>query len=100
VRLLEAALIRAIRNLSWEYRRPANQGEIRVDRGYGMAHSKGAARLAAPSSWSELPRYKERKRAEERQLLLMRELNHRTKNLLSVVQSIAKPDLASTFRFA
>src|SRR5262249_47292106 len=31
----------------------------------------------------------ERKRAEELQILLMREINHRTKNMLSVVQSIA-----------
>ena len=38
----------------------------------------------------------ERKRAEERQLLLMRELNHRTKNLLSVVQSIANQTVASS----
>ncbi|HKD29639.1 MAG TPA: sensor histidine kinase, partial [Xanthobacteraceae bacterium] len=37
----------------------------------------------------------ERKRAEERQLLLVRELNHRTKNLLSVVQSIANQTAAS-----
>jgi two-component sensor histidine kinase len=37
----------------------------------------------------------ERKRAEELQILLMREINHRTKNMLSVVQSIARQTAAS-----
>jgi PAS domain S-box-containing protein len=37
----------------------------------------------------------ERKRAEELQSLLMREINHRTKNMLSVVQSIARQTAAS-----
>jgi two-component sensor histidine kinase len=37
-----------------------------------------------------------RKRAEEHQLLLMREINHRTKNQLSVVQSIANQTAASS----
>jgi two-component sensor histidine kinase len=37
----------------------------------------------------------ERKSAEEHQLLLVRELHHRTKNLLSVVQSIANQTAAS-----
>jgi PAS domain S-box-containing protein len=37
----------------------------------------------------------ERKRAEEVQSLLMREINHRTKNMLSVVQSIARQTAAS-----
>lgn len=38
----------------------------------------------------------ERKRAEERQLLLMGELNHRVKNTLASVQSIASQTLRST----
>jgi len=37
----------------------------------------------------------ERKRAEERQLVLMHELAHRGKNLLAVIQSIARRTLAS-----
>jgi two-component sensor histidine kinase len=37
----------------------------------------------------------ERKRAEERERLLMREVNHRAKNLLAVVQSIAQFTAAS-----
>ena len=37
----------------------------------------------------------ERKHAEELQSLLMREINHRTKNMLSVVQSIARQTAAS-----
>jgi PAS domain S-box-containing protein len=38
----------------------------------------------------------ERKQAEGRQLILMRELQHRTKNLLAVVQSIATQTLANS----
>jgi two-component sensor histidine kinase len=37
----------------------------------------------------------ERKQAEERQAMLTRELQHRTKNLLSVIQSIAERTLAN-----
>ena len=38
----------------------------------------------------------ERKRAQERIHLLMREVNHRSKNLLTVVQAIARQTVAST----
>jgi PAS domain S-box-containing protein len=37
----------------------------------------------------------ERKRAQEHQILLLREVNHRTKNMLSIVQSIARQTAAS-----
>jgi PAS domain S-box-containing protein len=36
----------------------------------------------------------ERKRAEEHQIMLLREVNHRTKNMLSIVQSIARQTAA------
>ena len=42
----------------------------------------------------------ERKRAEERQLLLGRELQHRTNNLLAVIQSIAGQSLSGTHSLA
>lgn len=37
----------------------------------------------------------ERKRAQEHQILLLREVNHRTKNMLSIVQSIARQTATS-----
>jgi PAS domain S-box-containing protein len=63
---------------------------------YGMATVEGAdaARYATVMVGTAAD-ITERKSAEERQLLLMRELNHRTKNLLSVVQSIANQTAAS-----
>ena len=64
---------------------------------YGMAtfEGSGEARRAVLMVGTAAD-ITERKRAEERQLLLMRELNHRTKNLLSVVQSIANQTVASS----
>jgi two-component sensor histidine kinase len=40
----------------------------------------------------------ERKRAEERQQLLVNELNHRVKNTLATVQSIASQTLRNAVR--
>jgi two-component sensor histidine kinase/CheY-like chemotaxis protein len=48
----------------------------------GDGHIKGAFAVASDIS--------ERKRAEERERMLMREVNHRAKNMLAVVQSIAQ----------
>jgi two-component system, chemotaxis family, CheB/CheR fusion protein len=41
----------------------------------------------------------ERKRGEERQLLLIRELHHRTNNLLAVIQSVVQQSLSGTQSF-
>jgi PAS domain S-box-containing protein len=82
-------------------------GEFRIQRGdkirwvevYGVAsfEGAGAARYAALMVGTAAD-ITERKHAEENQFLLMRELNHRTKNLLSVVQSIANQTAASSPR--
>jgi PAS domain S-box-containing protein len=79
-----------------EYRIQRTNGEIRWIEVYGIATFEGAgeARRAIIMVGTAAD-VTERKRAEERQLLLMRELNHRTKNLLSVVQSIANQTAAS-----
>jgi PAS domain S-box-containing protein len=79
-----------------EYRVQRISGEIRWIEVYGMAtfEGTGEARRAVLMVGTAAD-ITERKRAEERQLLLMRELNHRTKNLLSVVQSIANQTVAS-----
>jgi PAS domain S-box-containing protein len=79
-----------------EYRIRQADGEIRWIEVYGMAtfEGSGEARRAVIMAGTAAD-ITERKRAEERQLLLVRELNHRTKNLLSVVQSIANQTAAS-----
>src|SRR5712671_2996386 len=79
-----------------EYRVQRISGESRWIEVYGMAtfEGSGEARRAVLMVGTAAD-ITERKRAEERQLLLMRELNHRTKNLLSVVQSIANQTVAS-----
>jgi PAS domain S-box-containing protein len=71
-------------------------GDIRWIEVYGMAtfEGAGAARHAVVMVGTAAD-ITERKGAEERQMLLVRELNHRTKNLLSVVQSIANQTAAS-----
>jgi PAS domain S-box-containing protein len=79
-----------------EYRIRRSDGEIRWIEVYGIATFEGTgdARRAVLMVGTAAD-ITERKRAEEHQLLLMRELNHRTKNLLSVVQSIANQTAAS-----
>jgi PAS domain S-box-containing protein len=80
-----------------EYRIRRGDGEIRWIEVYGMAtfEGAGAARYAVVMVGTAAD-ITERKQAEERQNLLNRELNHRTKNLLSVVQSIANQTAASS----
>src|SRR5882672_8611367 len=79
-----------------EYRVQRISGEIRWIEVYGMATFEGTGEARRPVLMvGTAADITERKRAEERQLLLMRELNHRTKNLLSVVQSIANQTVAS-----
>jgi hypothetical protein len=52
--------------------------------------------MAKASPWGSIPArdVTARKEAEARQLLLIRELQHRTKNLLAVIQSIASNTLS------
>jgi PAS domain S-box-containing protein len=80
-----------------EYRIQRTEDDTRWIQIYGMAtfEGAGAARYASlmVGTASDIT---ERKRAEEQQQLSMRELSHRTKNLLSVVQSIANQTAASS----
>jgi PAS domain S-box-containing protein len=80
-----------------EFRIQRGDGEIRWIEVYGRANFEGAgaARRAVVMVGTAADITK-RKGAEEHQLLLVRELNHRTKNLLSVVQSIANQTVASS----
>jgi PAS domain S-box-containing protein len=79
-----------------EFRIQCGDGEIRWIEVYGMATFEGAgAACRAVVMVGTAADITERKRAEAHQLLLMRELNHRTKNLLSMVQSIANQTAAS-----
>jgi PAS domain S-box-containing protein len=80
-----------------EYRIRRSDGETRWIEVYGMAtfEGAGAARYAVVMVGTAAD-ITERKRTEERQNLLNRELNHRTKNLLSVVQSIANQTASSS----
>lgn len=80
-----------------EFRIARGNGETRWIEIYGRAsfEGTGAARSAAVMVGT-VADITERKRAEEQQQLSMRELSHRTKNLLSVVQSIANQTAASS----
>jgi PAS domain S-box-containing protein len=79
-----------------EYRIQRTDGEIRWIEVYGMATFEGTGEVRrAVVMVGTAADITERKGAEEHQFLLMRELNHRTKNLLSVVQSIANQTAAS-----
>jgi PAS domain S-box-containing protein len=79
-----------------EFRIQYRDGEIRWIEVYGMATFEGAgAACRAVVMVGTAADITERKHAEAQQLLLMRELNHRTKNLLSMVQSIVNQTAAS-----
>jgi two-component sensor histidine kinase len=68
--------------------RDANGAPLRVS---GVTVDVTAARRADAALREEIA---ERKRSEERQQLLLNELNHRVKNMLATVQSIARQSLA------
>jgi len=55
----------------------------------GAARSLPAARTARPTAGQRHDGHTERKEAEEHIQFLMREMSHRSKNLLSVIQAIA-----------
>jgi PAS domain S-box-containing protein len=75
---------------AYEYRIQRRNGEVRWVEGRGLAYFEGtgAARRAA-SLTGTVQDITERKEREEKERLLMREVNHRAKNMLSVVQVIA-----------
>lgn len=79
----------AVSRFSTEYRiRRPDSGEVRwiASRGEYVRDSTGRAVLVRGTNHD----ITDRKRGEERQLLLMREVDHRAKNALAVVQAVLK----------
>jgi PAS domain S-box-containing protein len=74
-----------------EYRIRRRDGTVRWVEGHGLAYFEGAGlgrRLA--SFGGTIQDITERKEREEKEQLLMREINHRARNLLTVVHAIAR----------
>jgi PAS domain S-box-containing protein len=74
-----------------EYRVQRRDGEVRWVEAHGLAYFEGSGRERRLASFIGTAQdITERKRHEEREHLLMREVNHRAKNMLSVVDAIAR----------
>jgi PAS domain S-box-containing protein len=73
-----------------EYRVRRRDGEVRWVEGHGLANFEGAQRKRRVVSFGgTVADITERKEREEKEHLLMREVSHRAKNMLSVVDAIA-----------
>jgi PAS domain S-box-containing protein len=73
-----------------EYRIRRRDGSVRWVENHGLAYFEGADPERRVASFvGTLADITERKEREERERLLMREINHRAKNMLSVVDAIA-----------
>jgi PAS domain S-box-containing protein len=73
-----------------QFRLCRSNGEVRWVETLGLAHLEGAGdERRAISMTGTAQDITERKEREEKEHLLMREINHRAKNMLSVVDSIA-----------
>jgi PAS domain S-box-containing protein len=73
-----------------EYRVRRRDGQVRWVEGHGLAYFAGAGpERRVVSFGGTIQDITERKEREEKEHLLMREVNHRAKNMLSVVDSIA-----------
>jgi PAS domain S-box-containing protein len=73
-----------------EYRIRRRDGQVRWVEGHGLAYFAGAgAERRVVRFGGTVQDITERKEREEKEQLLMREINHRAKNMLSVVDSIA-----------
>jgi two-component sensor histidine kinase len=85
-----------------EFRHLRADGEVRWVEAHGLTHFEGAPpeRRAvmmvgtAQDITERKRREEERRDREEREYLLMREVNHRAKNMLSLVQAIARQSAA------
>jgi PAS domain S-box-containing protein len=74
-----------------EYRIRRRDGEMRWVEAHGLADFEGAGRERRMANFvGTVADVTERKEREEREHLLMREVNHRAKNILSVVDAIAR----------
>jgi PAS domain S-box-containing protein len=79
-----------LKPLSVEYRVRRGDGKFRWVENHGLAYFEGAGReRRAVSLVGTVQDITERKEREEKEHLLMREINHRAKNMLSVVNAIA-----------
>jgi PAS domain S-box-containing protein len=73
-----------------QYQVKRGAGDVRWVEAHGLAHFEGSGReRRAVSIVGTVQDITERKEREEKEHLLMREINHRAKNMLSVVESIA-----------
>jgi hypothetical protein len=73
-----------------EYRVQRGDGEVRWLEAHGLAYFEGVGRdRRAVGGVGTVQDITERKEHQERERLLMREINHRAKNMLSVVDAIA-----------
>jgi len=73
-----------------EFRYRRRDGEVRWMEAHALVHFEGSGReRRAVSMVGTAQDVTERKRREERERLLMSEINHRAKNMLSVVDAIA-----------
>jgi PAS domain S-box-containing protein len=80
-----------------EYRVQRKDGEVRCVEAHGLTHFEGASHeRRAVSMVGTAQDITERKEREEREHLLMREINHRAKNLLSMVDAIARQTATRT----
>jgi PAS domain S-box-containing protein len=78
------------RPIAQEYRSRRRNGEIRWLETHGLAYFEGTgSERRAVSLGGTVQDITERKEREEKEHLLMREINHRAKNMLSVVDAIA-----------
>jgi PAS domain S-box-containing protein len=76
--------------IAHEFRIRRRNGEVRWLESHGLAHFKGTGTERRIVSFGgTVQDITERKESEEKEHLLMREINHRAKNMLSVVDAIA-----------
>jgi PAS domain S-box-containing protein len=80
-----------------EYRILSRDGKIRWVESHGLAYFEGVGpERQVVSFGGTIQDITERKEREEKEHLLMREINHRAKNMLSVVESIAHQTAATS----
>jgi PAS domain S-box-containing protein len=80
-----------------EYRVQRRDGEVRWVEVHRLVHFEGAGRARQATSFvATAEDVTEREKLAERDQLLMREINHRAKNMLSVVDAIAHQTAART----
>jgi PAS domain S-box-containing protein len=80
-----------------EYRIRRRDDEVRWVGAHGLAYFEGVGRERRVASFVGTVRdITERKEREEKEHVLMREINHRAKNMLSVVDAIAHQTVASS----